>query len=170
MYALCVIIAQVVKEAGMVSFVVISEQDQFIEAFKALADPARMRILALLWRPGTECCSEEDRICGCDVGAELGLSQPTVSHHMKVLVRAGLVLATKDGRLICYNINRYSFSAMTGFLSKYAEDVSAAIERKKSKGKGSRPERHRQQSPSDAHSAKLAAAATRRNPVRSKVA
>jgi ArsR family transcriptional regulator len=118
----------------MIPFLVMSEQDQFVEAFKAFGDPVRMKILELLWRPHAECCSPEDRICACDLEDKLGLSQPTISHHMKTLIRAGLVLATKEGRTICYNINRYSFAAMADLVSKYAE----GMEKERTRAKAAR--------------------------------
>ena len=71
---------------------------------KALADPVRLAILGFLREPDTTCCSREDGICGCDVETFLGVSQPTVSHHMKILVQAGLVRAEKRGRWVFYEI------------------------------------------------------------------
>lgn len=59
---------------------------------KALADPARLRLMSLvLASPGAEACV-------CDLVEPVGLSQPTVSHHMKVLVEAGLLHREKRGR------------------------------------------------------------------------
>ena len=59
---------------------------------KAVAEPARLRLVSLvLASPGQEACI-------CDLTAPLGLSQPTVSHHMKVLVDAGLLTREKRGR------------------------------------------------------------------------
>jgi ArsR family transcriptional regulator, arsenate/arsenite/antimonite-responsive transcriptional repressor len=55
------------------------------ELFRALADPARVRIVNLL------ATSEGDSVCICHLTEPLGLSQPTVSHHMKRLRDAGLV-------------------------------------------------------------------------------
>lgn len=56
---------------------------------KAIADPARLRVLSLLAARGETCV--------CDLTAPLGLSQPTVSHHLKTLVDAGLVRREKRG-------------------------------------------------------------------------
>lgn len=104
----------------MQPFFIPTGEKQFVEAFKAIADPVRLQILQELWRPELECCSAEDRICACDLEEKLGISQSTVSHHMKVLIRAGLVLSSKEGRWIYYNINRYSFGALAEFITKYA--------------------------------------------------
>ncbi|MEO5833547.1 MAG: metalloregulator ArsR/SmtB family transcription factor [Nakamurella sp.] len=58
---------------------------------KALADPARLRLLSLI------AAQEGGEACVCDLTAPLGLSQPTVSHHLKVLVDAGLLTRDKRG-------------------------------------------------------------------------
>jgi len=58
---------------------------------KALADPARLRIVSML------AAHENGEACVCDLTEPLGLSQPTVSHHMKTLVEAGLVRREKRG-------------------------------------------------------------------------
>ncbi|WP_432497583.1 ArsR/SmtB family transcription factor [Kineococcus gypseus] len=58
---------------------------------KALADPARLRLLSLV------AAHEGGEACACDLTEPLGLSQPTVSHHLKVLVEAGLLTRDKRG-------------------------------------------------------------------------
>ncbi len=60
--------------------------------FKALADPARVRIVNLL------ATSEGEPVCVCHLIKPLGLSQPTVSHHMKRLLDAGLVEREQHGK------------------------------------------------------------------------
>lgn len=68
--------------------------------FKALADPARVRRLSIIAaRPDGEACV-------CDLTEPLGLSQPTVSHHMAMLARAGLVTREQRGRWAYYAIAR----------------------------------------------------------------
>lgn len=65
-------------------------------AFAALADPVRLRIVnCIAGQPGGECC-------GCDLTEPLGRSQPTISHHLKVLTEAGLVQGEKRGRWVWY--------------------------------------------------------------------
>jgi ArsR family transcriptional regulator, arsenate/arsenite/antimonite-responsive transcriptional repressor len=60
-------------------------------ALKVLADPARLRLLSLIQaQPGSEACV-------CHLTEPLGLSQPTVSHHLKVLLQAGLVEREQRG-------------------------------------------------------------------------
>lgn len=69
---------------------------------EALAEPTRRRILELLKRRG--CCSCEfigaadPGLCICDLESALGLSQPTITHHVQVLREAGLVATRKIGR------------------------------------------------------------------------
>lgn len=56
----------------------------------ALADPVRLRLLSLV--------ASRQEVCSCDLEAPLGRSQPTVSHHTKVLADAGLIVGEKRGR------------------------------------------------------------------------
>ncbi len=64
----------------------------------ALADPVRLRIISMLMSaPG-------GTSCGCDLQEPLGLTQPTVSHHLKVLREAGLVEGEKRGRWVHYRV------------------------------------------------------------------
>lgn len=59
--------------------------------FKALGDPTRVRLLSMV------ASTESAEACVCDLTEPVGLSQPTVSHHLKVLVDAGLLIRTKRG-------------------------------------------------------------------------
>ena len=64
----------------------------------ALADPVRLRIVSMLM------AAPEGSSCGCDLEEPLGLSQPTVSHHLKVLREAGLVEGERRGRWVHYRV------------------------------------------------------------------
>src|SRR5699024_8051098 len=66
------------------------------KVFKALGDPARVKLLSLITG------SNEGEMCVCDLTGPVGLSQPTVSHHMKLLVEAGLVEREQRGRWAYY--------------------------------------------------------------------
>ena len=66
-------------------------------AFAALADPVRLRLLSFVASAGAE-------VCACDLVEPSGRSQPTVSHHMKVLVDAGLVTREKRGLWVWYAV------------------------------------------------------------------
>ena len=72
---------------------------------RAIADPTRRRILQLLKQKG--CCSigMGFGLCACDIEERVSLSQPTVSHHMSVLIRAGLVEGERHGQWRWYRRN-----------------------------------------------------------------
>ncbi len=76
----------------------LSEADAVVLArgFAALADPARLRLLSLLTT------AEAGEVCACDLVEPVGRSQPTVSHHLKVLFDAGLVTRDKRGIWVWY--------------------------------------------------------------------
>jgi ArsR family transcriptional regulator, arsenate/arsenite/antimonite-responsive transcriptional repressor len=69
------------------------------ELFKALSDPARVRILNCLATAG-------EPVCICNLYEPLGLSQPTVSHHMKKLLDAGIVEREQRGRWAFFTLKR----------------------------------------------------------------
>jgi len=71
----------------------------------AIVDPTRRRILSMLKEKG--CCSIDKSVgmCACDIEAKVELSQPTVSHHMKILTKAGLVESEKIGQWMWYRRN-----------------------------------------------------------------
>lgn len=64
----------------------------------ALADPVRLRIVSMLL------AAPDGTACGCDLEAPLRLSQPTVSHHLRILREAGLVSGEKQGRWVHYRV------------------------------------------------------------------
>jgi ArsR family transcriptional regulator, arsenate/arsenite/antimonite-responsive transcriptional repressor len=66
--------------------------------FKALADPARLTILATLARA-------DDEVCVCDFTSGIGLNQSTVSHHLKILKDAGLVTGVRRGTWGYYSLH-----------------------------------------------------------------
>ncbi len=87
---------------------------------KALADPHRLSILEFLLNPVQTCCSRDEGVCACDLEAFLGLSQPTVSHHMKLLVQADFVRADKRGRWVYYELDPETFEALRDSLARYS--------------------------------------------------
>jgi ArsR family transcriptional regulator, arsenate/arsenite/antimonite-responsive transcriptional repressor len=68
------------------------------DVFKALGHPARVRIVHLLAR------APEGEVCACDLIEPTGLAQPTVSHHLKVLREAGLIIGTRRGTWVHYRL------------------------------------------------------------------
>jgi ArsR family transcriptional regulator, arsenate/arsenite/antimonite-responsive transcriptional repressor len=77
------------------------------QTMKALADPARLRLLSLI------AAHEGSEACVCDLTEPVGLSQPTVSHHLKVLVDAGLVSRDKRGVWAYYTLVPGALDAIT---------------------------------------------------------
>jgi ArsR family transcriptional regulator len=74
------------------------QREQLARRFKALSDPARVGIVNML--------SADDEVCVCTLTDELGLSQPTVSHHLRLLREAGLVSVEKRGTWSYYRLQR----------------------------------------------------------------
>jgi ArsR family transcriptional regulator, arsenate/arsenite/antimonite-responsive transcriptional repressor len=66
--------------------------------FKALADPNRVKLLSMI------AAAEDQEACICDLTEPVGLAQPTISHHMKVLVDAGLVAREQRGRWAYFSL------------------------------------------------------------------
>lgn len=82
--------------------------------FRALADPARLRLLSLIWsQPGAEACV-------CHLVEPIGLSQPTVSHHLKVLNDAGLLAREKRGAWVYYRVVASRLEAVRTALAPHA--------------------------------------------------
>jgi ArsR family transcriptional regulator, arsenate/arsenite/antimonite-responsive transcriptional repressor len=73
--------------------------ERLASVFKALGDPARVKLVSLI------AASEGGEACICDLIEPLGLSQPTVSHHMKMLVDSGLVSRDQRGKWAYYRVN-----------------------------------------------------------------
>jgi ArsR family transcriptional regulator len=80
---------------------------------KALADPARLRLLSLI------AAHEGGDACVCDLTEPVGLSQPTVSHHLKVLVDAGLLVREKRGVWAHYTLVPGALAAITAHLGAH---------------------------------------------------
>lgn len=76
----------------------IDEAKELAVTLRAIADPARLRLLSLL------ATAEGSEACVCNLTGPLGLGQPTVSHHLKVLTEAGLVRREQRGRWAYYSL------------------------------------------------------------------
>ena len=75
------------------------DADSLAGALRVVAEPARLRLLSLIAsRPGAESCV-------CELTEPLGLSQPTVSHHLRVLHDAGVLDREQRGRWVFYRLN-----------------------------------------------------------------
>ncbi len=76
------------------------EAADMASGFSALADPARLRILSLL------AAAPAGEVCVCDFVGPVGKSQPTISHHLRVLGEAGLVHGDRRGKWVWYSLDR----------------------------------------------------------------
>lgn len=87
-----------------------------VEQLRALADPTRLRILELLKRKG--CCSCDEvaagaaGMCVCDLQSALKLAQPTITHHLQVLRRVGLVECRRLGPWLYCRRNERALKAL----------------------------------------------------------
>jgi ArsR family transcriptional regulator len=91
------------------------EAGQLAKRFKALGDPARLRLLSLLMS------YEDGEACTCDVTDEMGLTQPTVTHHLRRLAEAGLVSAERRGTWTYYRVEPEALSDLAVVLSGQPE-------------------------------------------------
>src|SRR5262245_9067520 len=86
----------------------VHERDQLAARFKALADPTRVAIVNQL--------AAADEVCVCNLTATFDLSQPTISHHLKILRDAGLVESSRRGTWAYYRLVPEAVAALRGAL------------------------------------------------------
>lgn len=89
-----------------------SGADSLAPVFAALADPVRLRLFDLVRRAGKE------GICSCDLVEPLDRSQPTISHHLKVLREVGLVESRKEGTWVWYSAITDATDAVRLFVTR----------------------------------------------------
>ncbi len=77
-----------------------NDAGELARGFQALADPVRLRVLSML------ADAPRGEVCVCDFVGPLGKSQPTVSHHLKILAEAGLVHGERRGKWVWYSLDR----------------------------------------------------------------
>ena len=85
------------------------EADATASLFRALGDPARVRIVNTL-------ATSPEAVCVCELIEPLGLAQPTVSHHLKKLVEAGLLEREQRGKWAYFSINPEAATRLAGLL------------------------------------------------------
>ena len=88
------------------------QPNQLAKIFKALGDENRLRILEML--------QGEER-CACMLLDEMHITQPTLSHHMKILCDVDLVIGRKEGKWMHYRLNADQFQKVAQFLQRTAE-------------------------------------------------
>ena len=84
------------------------EREELAARFKALSDPTRVAIV--------NCLSAADEVCVCNLTATFELSQPTISHHLRILREAGLVDSTRRGTWSYYRLVPEAVAALRGAL------------------------------------------------------
>lgn len=87
-----------------------ADADALADVFKALSDPTRVRLLRYLAQ------SEAGTACACHLPEALGISQPTLSFHMRKLKDAGLVIREKRGRWVHWTVRLESLNGVKAFL------------------------------------------------------
>src|ERR687898_2937159 len=75
-----------------------ADAERLAGALKAIADPARLRLISMV------AASESGEVCVCDFTGPIGLSQPTVSHHLKILVDSGVLAREQRGKWAYYRL------------------------------------------------------------------
>jgi ArsR family transcriptional regulator, arsenate/arsenite/antimonite-responsive transcriptional repressor len=88
--------------------------EQLARRFKALGDPTRVRLLSLI------AAADGGEACICELTAPVALAQPTVSHHMKLLVDAGLVTREQRGKWAYYAVEAEALESLAGALAPSA--------------------------------------------------
>ena len=96
-----------------------SQAADLAHILKALADPARLRLVSMV------AAQEGGEACVCDLTDPLGLTQPTVSHHLKVLVDAGIFTRQKRGKWAYYALVPSALEALSAVLSTDGQAQSA---------------------------------------------
>jgi len=86
----------------------VEARDELAARFKALADPTRVAIVNRL--------AASDEVCVCDLNAAFDLSQPTISHHLKILREAGLVDSKRRGTSAYYRLVPEAIDSLRGAL------------------------------------------------------
>src|SRR5215467_9214473 len=93
------------------------QEKQLVDALRAIGDPTRLKILRILKQRGRCSIGKPTGMCACDIEEQIKLSQPTISHHMAVLTKAGLVHAEKQGLWMWYQRNEKSLKALASAIS-----------------------------------------------------
>jgi ArsR family transcriptional regulator len=92
----------------------VDQATELSRRLKALADPTRLRLLSLLM------AAENGEACTCDLAGPLGVSQPTVTHHLNTLAAAGLVAGERRGVWTWYRVVREALSAVASVITPAA--------------------------------------------------
>ncbi len=95
------------------------ERDRLVAAFKALADPTRLEMFRLI-------AAQDAPLCACDVVDRFDLSQPTISHHLKVLREGGLITVSRRGVWAYYAADPRGLALVRGVLDEFEPEPFGA--------------------------------------------
>jgi ArsR family transcriptional regulator len=90
-----------------------AEQERIVAVYKALADATRLDVFRLI-------AAQDAPICACDVVDRFAVSQPTISHHLKVLREAGLIIVSRRGVWAYYAADPRGLALLRGSLDAFA--------------------------------------------------
>jgi len=100
----------------MVEPLSVEQAEQIASLLKALADPVRLRLMSLV------AAHAGGEACVCDLTGAFDLSQPTISHHLKVLHELGLLDREKRGVWVYYRLNAEALTSLGGLIGTIASD------------------------------------------------
>ncbi len=86
------------------------QASEFADVLRALADPVRLRLVSII------ATTESGEVCACDLPALVDRTQPTVSHHLSVLVRAGVLEREQRGKWAWFRLRRERLAAVSDAL------------------------------------------------------
>lgn len=99
----------------------VADGEALVAGFKALGDETRLQIFRLI-------AAQEAPLCACDIVDRFDVSQPTISHHLRVLRQAGLITATKRGVWMYYVVNERGTGALAHFLAQSVRESAAVAD------------------------------------------
>ena len=88
------------------------DQERVVSVAKALSDPNRIELIRFL-------APQEGPVCACDIVEQFNLSQPTISHHLKILKEAGLLRGSRDGLFAFYEVEPAGIGVLESMSSLY---------------------------------------------------
>lgn len=95
--------------SGLTARLARADAEILAKTLRAVAEPARLQLLALIRSAGER--------CACDLNESVGLSQPTVSHHLKVLADAGLITREQRGQWAWFRANEDRIADLAGLFA-----------------------------------------------------
>lgn len=108
------------SEDSISAFTDHQSEDKTAAVFKAIGHPVRLRILSLLAR-------RSEPLCVCHIEERFTLAQPTISHHLRVLRKAGLVSANRKGTWVYYAARESGLAPLRAFLEQLEAGPSRAL-------------------------------------------